>query len=336
MIVSKNMKERRQLLSFFDRKRGIYMSNFDPFRDAKLLEEQEEKEKQMKELKEQEGGTLTNNNGRIAVELKIEDLIPSKKNIFHKYTEDERKNLKESIERIGLQYPIIVRKVKDSINNKYEILSGENRTEVFKELGKETIPAFIVEADDDTAELILIDSNIVQRQKMSVMERAKIYNQKYIIEKRKKYDKQAVEENLTEVEQKILGQNIARQTYYRYLSLNDLIPELQEMCDKEEIQVTVGEQLSKLPKNNQKELLKYLENNKINESKATKLKQLAINTPEEFNESNISNIISGNRFNNEVKIGPIKFSKDELKKYFSECKTTEEVKEKIIKILEKL
>ena len=312
------------------------MPNFDPFRDAKLLEEQEEKEKQIKESQDKVGEADTISDKKIAVELKIEDLIPSKKNIFHKYTNEERKNLKESIERIGLQNPIIVRKIKDSINNKYEILSGENRTEVFKELGKETIPAFIVEADDDTAELILIDSNIVQRQKMSVMERAKIYNQKYIIEKRKKYDKDTIEENLTPEEQELLNQNIARQTYYRYLSLNDLIPELQEMCDKEEIQVKVGEQLSKIPKNNQKELLKYLENNKLNESKATKLKKLALDTPEEFKEENISNIIYGNKSNTETRIGAIKFSTNELQKYFSDCKTTEEVKEKLLKLLEKI
>ena len=78
-------------------------------------------------------------------------------------------NLKESIERIGLQHPIIVRKKDD----KYEILSGHNRVACYRELGKETIEAFIVEADDDTARLIMIDSNIVQRENLSVMERAR-------------------------------------------------------------------------------------------------------------------------------------------------------------------
>ena len=308
------------------------MSNFDPFRDAKLLEEKEEKEKQIKE-QEQEEGKSAKQNTRIAVELRIDDLIPSKKNKFHQYTEDEKAELKESIERIGLQTPITVRRTE---NNKYEIISGENRTKIFKELGKETIPAFVIEADDDTAELILIDTNIIHRHEMSVMERARIYKQKYDIEKRKKYNKQAVEENLTEAEKKILNTNISRQTYYRYLSLNDLIPELQEMCEKEQMQIKVGEQLSKISSKEQKMVLEYLKNNKINESKANKVKQLALNTPEEFNNENLLNIFSGNKNNNEIKNRAIKFSKDELEKYFSDCKSIEEIKEKIIKILENI
>ena len=50
---------------------------------------------------------------------------------FKVYSNDEMKELKESIERIGLQNPIIVRRLE---NNQYEILAGHNRVRAFKEL----------------------------------------------------------------------------------------------------------------------------------------------------------------------------------------------------------
>ena len=108
-------------------------------------------------------------------ELNLDDLIPFKNQPFRLYSNDEMKDLKESIERIGLQHPIIVRKID---NGKYEILAGHNRARAFKELGKNTIPAIIQDVDDDTAQMIMVDTNIVQRQSITVMERAKAYKLK--------------------------------------------------------------------------------------------------------------------------------------------------------------
>lgn len=69
--------------------------------------------------------------------------------------------LKNSIERTGLQSPIIVRPTEDG---NYEILSGHNRVKAFRELGRDTIPADVREnLSDEQAEEIFFDTNLNQQ-----------------------------------------------------------------------------------------------------------------------------------------------------------------------------
>lgn len=262
------------------------------------------------------------------VELNLDDLVPFKNQPFRFYSDDEMKELKESIGRIGLQNPIIVRAIQD---NKYEILAGHNRAKAFRELGRFKIPAIIREVDDDTAKMILIDTNIVQRQGMTVMERAKAYKLKDEIKKRKKYNIDKVEENLTEGEKELLAKEEARQTFYRYLSLNNLIPEYQAMCDNGSLPVKSGEQLSKLNEQQQRKVFEVLGNTKITENKAEDLKKLS-RTIDDFSIDKIREIFSGNK--NTIK-SSIKFTKKEMEKYFSDFKSIEEIKEYIIELLNK-
>lgn len=69
--------------------------------------------------------------------------------------------LKSSIERTGLQSPIIVRPTEDG---NYEILSGHNRVKAFRELGMDTIPADVRDnLSDEQAEEIFFDTNLNQQ-----------------------------------------------------------------------------------------------------------------------------------------------------------------------------
>lgn len=261
------------------------------------------------------------------IELNLDDLVPFKNQPFRLYSNEEMKELKESIERIGLQNPIIVRKID---NGKYEILAGHNRAKAYRELGKEIIPAIIQDVDDDTAQMILVDTNIVQRQSIGVMERAKAYKLKYEIKKRKKYDVDKVEENLTEEEKELLAKEEARQTYYRYLSLNNLIPEYQTKCDNGSLSVKAGEQLAKLNNEQQRNIFEVLGDVKITENKAEELKKL-VNTSNEITIDKIKETFNGNK--NMMKTS-IRFTKKEIEKYFSNFKSIEEIKEHILSILE--
>ena len=59
--------------------------------------------------------------------------------------------LRESISRYGLVEPLVVRKVKDSV---YEVLSGNQRLRVLREMNFEKVPCVIVELDDARAMLL--------------------------------------------------------------------------------------------------------------------------------------------------------------------------------------
>lgn len=261
------------------------------------------------------------------IELNLEDLVSFKNQPFKAYSNEEMKELKESIERIGLQNSIIVRRIE---NDKYEILAGHNRVNAFRELGRNKIPAKIQEADDDTDQMIMIDTNIVQRQNLSIMEKAKAYKLKDEIKKRKRFDIDKVEKNLSNEEKEKLSSEEARQTFYRYLSLNNLIPEYQVKCDNGSLPVKAGEHLSKLNQKQQKKIYEALGDIKISEYKAIELKELA-NTSNEFSIDIIKENFYGNK--NTIK-SSIKFTQKEMEKYFSNFKSIEEIKEYVVSLLD--
>ena len=259
------------------------------------------------------------------IEIEIKKLIPFKEQPFNEYSESEMKELKDSINRIGLQNAVITRKIEEE---KYQILSGHNRVRAFGELGFSTVPCKVIEADDDTAEMILIDTNIVQRDSLSVMERAKAYKRKDEIKKRRKYNVDKIAENLSEAEKKELNATEARQTFYRYLSLNNLIPEYQEQCELGKLSVVSGEHLSKLSEDQQRRIFEVLGKVKITEPKADKIKKLFQDNKECSNED-IKKLYSDKKENKTT----VKFTKKESELFFKQFDTSEQIKQYIVELI---
>ena len=300
----------------------------------KFLEQKKQKEieEQKAEVKEevQEIKNVNEENQYKIVELNLNELDYYKNQPFKEYNQDEMNNLKESIERIGLQNAIIVRKKE---NDRYEILSGNNRVRVFKELNKETIPARIVECDDDKAELIMIDSNIVQRNELSVMERAKAYKLKQELMKKVKFNK---DEIFNKEEQELLNQTESRRIFFRYISLNNLIEEYQNMCDKKTLSVEAGETLSTLPASVQKDMLSVIESKKITLPLIKKVKQSyqeSENNNVQFDINKIEEILNNKKEKEEKKTLEIKFNNEELNKYFKGLENSKEIKDYLIELV---
>ena len=98
-----------------------------------------------------------------------------KRQPFSMYNEIKKQEVLESIRENGVLVPIIIRKIE---NGKYEIISGHNRVECSKELNLSTIPAQIVDCDDDKATLIMIDTNLCNRDKINPIEKGYAYKMK--------------------------------------------------------------------------------------------------------------------------------------------------------------
>jgi ParB family chromosome partitioning protein len=80
-------------------------------------------------------------------------------------------NLAESISSVGLIQPIILRKADAG---RYQIVAGERRFRATKNLGKASIKAIIINADEETNFSIALIEN-VQRQNLDPIEEAKAY-----------------------------------------------------------------------------------------------------------------------------------------------------------------
>ena len=163
------------------------------------------------------------------LELEIDSLVPFPNQPFDPYTEDEMAQMVESIKENGVISPIIVRPKADG--KTYEIISGHNRVEACRRAGICQIPSFIREVDDDTAVILMVDSNLRQREELSDIEKARAYEMKMEAIKR-----QGKRNDLTscQVGTKFRADNaVAKQTddsprqVQRYIRLNRLIPALQ-------------------------------------------------------------------------------------------------------------
>ncbi len=89
-------------------------------------------------------------------EIKVSDIIIPESRARATFTDEQYQELKASIEKNGFTVPILV---KPTDNGKYELIDGEHRIQVMKDLGHDSIPAVITDADEKKATLLNILAN---------------------------------------------------------------------------------------------------------------------------------------------------------------------------------
>ena len=92
---------------------------------------------------------------------------------FRPYPEAKLKAFAEQLREEGLLVHIIVRPIPG--RKQYEILAGHNRVNAAKLALWKEIPSEVVEADDARAIVIATSTNLIQRQRISIVEQGKAY-----------------------------------------------------------------------------------------------------------------------------------------------------------------
>lgn len=221
------------------------------------------------------------------LELDIDTLLPFPNQPFHPYKEEEMEKMVESIKENGVISPIVVRPKEDGT---YEIISGHNRVEACRRAGFTVVPSFVREVDDDTAVILMVDSNLRQREELSDMEKARAYELKMDAMRRqghrsdlstscqvgRKLDLGGKEKKETAG---IIGsttEDSARQVH-RYLRLNRLIPALQDAVEDKRIAFNPAVEISYLNPADQAVVQEVMEREETapSLSQAQKLKKMA-------------------------------------------------------------
>lgn len=266
--------------------------------------------------------------------LNINNLIEFKEHIFNEISENKFEELVESISQNGVLDPIIVRK---STDNKYEIIAGHNRVRACKALNMQTVPVTIKNVNDDTAKLIMIDTNINRRDKLLPSELMKAYSMKMEILKKLKFghdvqngdnstESRDTREKLAEQE-KLSGRQIGR-----YLRLKELIPEILRCVDKDLIPLLAGVELSYLKRQDQETIISMLNDNptfNISVKQCEMLKNKKNNLTEDY----ILDVLNKKTTNQKPKFtGKVK--QNLVTKYKDKFKNDDEFTELIEKLLE--
>ena len=174
------------------------------------------------------------------VEIDISKLssAPEQWNFYQPLPDDKMLELVESIKDKGLMHPLVVWEQKDS----YMILSGHNR--------KKAVKCNLIkmnEINEDEAREIIIDTNWIQRQ-LSTVEKAKSISEKYIRLGRKKHLGDGVKTRDIIAE----SYGISGRMVQNYLSLNQLIEEMESLLRENHITIKSAVAISRLSKDKQK------------------------------------------------------------------------------------
>ena len=179
-----------------------------------------------------------------------------KRQPFSMYNEIKKQEVLESIKENGVLVPIIVRPLKDG---QYEIISGHYRVECCRVLGFSTLPAQTVDCDDNNATLIMIDTNLCNRDRIPPVEKGYAYKMKMEILKNNpnitninEYNENSPEENSESTAQ-----------IYRYIRLTELIKPIQEKVNNENLSIKAGVELSYLSQEEQEIVNQVIDDEKI-------------------------------------------------------------------------
>ena len=95
--------------------------------------------------------------------LPLTELHPFRNHPFQVRDDDEMDKMVDSVKEYGVMTPAIVRPRKDG---GYEIVAGHRRCHASQRAGVETMPCIVRDMDDDTAIILMVDSNC-QREHLS-------------------------------------------------------------------------------------------------------------------------------------------------------------------------
>ena len=154
---------------------------------------------------------------------------------FRVLDDEKMQETVESVRKYGVLIPGIVRPHSES---GYEVVAGHRRWRACELAGLEEMPVIIRDMDDDTAVVIMVDSNI-QREDILPSEKAKAYRMKY--EAMRHQGKKSGKTTLDEIGE-IVGENAKK--VQRYIWLSRLSEGLLDMVDHKKLGFSQGVDIS--------------------------------------------------------------------------------------------
>ena len=265
--------------------------------------------------------------------LPLTELHPFRNHPFQVRDDDEMDKMVDSIKEYGVMTPAIVRPRKDG---GYEIVAGHRRCHASQRAGVETMPCIVRDMDDDTAIILMVDSNC-QREHILPSEKAKAYEMKLAAIKR-----QGQRRDLTsgQVVQKLSVQEVADgsgegyKTVQRFIRLNKLTPELMKMVDDGKLKTTPAVELSYLTPEEQEDFLSYMESEGCTPSlsQAQKLKEASKESV--LTSEKIQHIMAAKPPSVKPRGPQLMIPVAKVERYFPKGFTSDQMQQVIVKLLE--
>ena len=240
------------------------------------------------------------------------------------------------------RFPAIVRPREDG---GYEIVAGHRRKHGSELAGLQNLPCIVREMDDDTATILMVDSNI-QRENILPSERAQAYKMKLEAIRRKAGRPAKTEETEKGVNCDQVGHNFdgkrsveiiadeageSKSQIQRYIRLTELSPELQQMVDEKKIGMTPAVEISYLKPEEQQMLLTAIDSEQATPSLSQAQRMKKLSRDGKLNDDTMLDIMMEQK---KPEGYNVVLSADKLRKYFLRSYTPQRMEETILKLLD--
>lgn len=271
----------------------------------------------------------------MVIRIPLAELHPFPDHPFKVRDDEAMQETAESIREYGVLTPAIVRPREDG---GYEIVAGHRRKHASEQAGLDTMPCIVRPMDNDTATIIMVDSNL-QREDILPSERAQAYKIKLeAIKRRAGRPPKEAENNSPQVASNFRSDDevakeagVSGDTVRRYIRLTELSPELQQMVDDKKIGITPAVELSYLKPEEQALLLTTIDSEQATPSLSQAQRMKKLSQGGGLNEDSMLEIMMEQK---KPEKDSITLSGDKLRKYFPRSYTPLQMENTIFKLLE--
>ena len=278
----------------------------------------------------------------VVIQIPLSELHPFPDHPFKVRDDEAMQETAESIRQYGVLVPAIVRPREDG---GYEIIAGHRRRHGSELAGLSAMPCIVRQMDDDTATILMVDSNI-QRENILPSERAQAYKMKLEAIRRKAGRPAKEAENLPEENCDQVGHNFDRKRsveivadeagesksqVQRYIRLTELSPELQQMVDEKKIGMTPAVEISYLKPEEQQMLLTAIDSEQATPSLSQAQRMKKLSRDGKLNDDTMLDIMMEQK---KPEGYNVVLSADKLRKYFPRFYTPQKMEETILKLLD--
>ena len=197
------------------------------------------------------------------IDLTLIDDFPN--HPFKVKDDEEMLELADSVANNGVLLPALVRP-KD--NGRFEMISGHRRKRASEMANIPTIKCMVCNYDDDTAAIVMVDTNLQQRKNIPPSEKAFAYQIKL---EAMKHKVGRPLKNSDPLGPNLIGsrsnEELASQStdsvsqIKRYIRLTNLVPELLEFVDEGKIGMRPAVEMSYLDEDTQRDIVDFIDEN---------------------------------------------------------------------------
>lgn len=269
--------------------------------------------------------------------LPLSELHPFEGHPFQVRDDEEMDKMVDSVKEYGVMTPAIVRPRRDG---GYEIVAGHRRCHASQRAGVDTMPCIVRDMDDDTAIILMVDSNC-QREHILPSEKAKAYEMKLNAIKRQGQRSDLTSGQLGQklshgvsVEQVADDAGTSIKQVQRFIRLNKLTPDLMQLVDDGRLKTTPAVELSYLTPEEQEEFLSYMEEEGCTPSLSQAQKLKAASKESVLTKDKIHGIMSARSPSVKPREPQLTIAVSKVERYFPKGFTSDQMQNLIVKLLE--